>query len=188
MAWAVAIWQVGVAVVDFAALRDRDAIDGNGAKYIGIGKVNFAGGNGGEPKSFQEHGAAFSTAVGIEPVAVGVEAPILGNGETVAVIVDTLLDVGAFCGDAGDETSLVAIATGDIEQWEGVAIVSKRGKRGVVAMGCICLKWVSGDDFSLFRVEYDTLPSIAEHDNVVVVDGHSLAAAGKGCAVVHPVA
>ena len=136
MAWAVAIGQVGVAVVDFAALRHRDAIDGNGAKYIGIGKVNFAGGNGGESKSFQEHGASFSTAVGIEPVAVGVEAPILGNGETVAVIVDTLLDVGAFCGDAGDETSLVAVAAGDIEQWEGVAIVSKRGERGVVAMGC----------------------------------------------------
>ena len=34
MAWAVAIGQVGVAVVDFAALRHRDAIDGNGAKYM----------------------------------------------------------------------------------------------------------------------------------------------------------
>lgn len=188
MAWAVAIGQVGVTVVDFASLRHRDAIDGNGAEYIGIGEVNFAGCNGGKPKSFQEHGTSFSTAVSIEPVAVGVEAPILGNGETVAVIVDTLLDVGTFCGDAGDEASLVAIATGDIEQWEGVAIESKRGKRGVVAMGCIFLKLVSSDGFLLFRVEYDTLPSIAEHDNMIVEDGHSLTAARKGCAAVHPVA
>ena len=41
VAGVVAVGQVGVAVFDFAALCNADAVDGDGAYDVGVGKMHF---------------------------------------------------------------------------------------------------------------------------------------------------
>ena len=119
---AVAVGQIGVAVVDFAALGHGDTVDGYGAQHVGVGEVYFGSGRRGETELFQEHGSPFAATIGIEFTRFCVETPVLGHGEVGTVVVDALHDGGANGGKPGDKTGFVAVAGGDVKQREGIAV------------------------------------------------------------------
>lgn len=55
-------------------------------------------------------------------------------------------------------------------------------------MGVVVAKLESGYGLPTLEVEHEALPSVTKQDNVTVVHGHSLCAAGKGGVALQPVA
>ena len=137
VAGAVAVGQEGETILDFAALCHFDTVDGDGLEHIAVGEPDKGVGECGEPEFFEVHGATFASAIGIEVVAVGVEAPVLSNGKEVGVVEDALDDGGACVGESGDETGFVTVAAGDVEEGEWVAVGTQGGEGGVVAMSLV---------------------------------------------------
>ena len=119
---AVTIGQIGMAALDFAALRHGDTVDRDGAQHVGVGEMHFGCSRGRETELLEKHGAAFPPTISIEPVAVGIETPVLRHGETVAIVVDTLHNGGTRAGETSDVARLVAIAPRDVQQREVVAV------------------------------------------------------------------
>lgn len=187
VAGAVAVGEIGIAMMNFAALGHADAVDGDGLQDIAVREYDLGGVETRQVEFFERHGAAFAPAEGVEVVAVGVEAPILGNGEGIAAIEYALDDGGAGGGDAGDETGFVSKAAGDVEKWEGVTIGSEPGKGGVVAVGAVALQLEDSGCTVEREVENDTLATVAEHDGVIAIEGKPLCTTGKLYGVGRPV-
>ena len=95
------------------------------------------------------------------------------------MVVDALKDGAAVGGDAGDETCLVAITAGDVEEGKQVAIGSEAGEGGVVAVGVVAFKLKSGKGLLLTEVEEGALPAVAQHHGITFMESQSLGTAMK---------
>ena len=84
--------------------------------------MHFGCSQGRETELLEKHRTAFPPTIGIEPIAVGIETPVLRHGEAVAIVVDTLHNGGTRTGETSDVARLVAIAPRDIQQREVVAV------------------------------------------------------------------
>ena len=145
VAGAVAVGEVGVAVLYLAPLRHTDTSDGDGLQHVVVGETDTVCADGWQVELLEVHGPSPFATKGIEIAAIGIDTPILRDRETITVIEDALDEDRTVGQQTCDVACLVAIAARDIEQWEGVAVgIATIGEGGIVAMRGVAVKGVRG--------------------------------------------
>ena len=92
-----------------------------------------------------------------------------------AIKQNTLHGDRAFGQQPSDVAGFVAIATGDIEEGEGVVgFVATAAERGIVAVGGIVVQLVGKEAGMFAHVQHEALPTITERNSIMAMDSQSL--------------